>query len=264
MRAAALLALGAYDQESIVARVLEMADESDLRDLLRERLKDDAEFRLLGLRLREARHVELRALGSLSREQMEQTLAEGMRGVLSPSSGCGSWRDSGPSRASGAAARCFAVVRGDPSPEVRAAALTAVGDMLDADELLLIASRALADPHKAVRHAAVALFQRIAPAKGLPGLLRLLASEEDPVVLQAVAEQAEAAFPAFLDLALALDRNGQEAVLLTRVARYMHHPELRRVLAVIARSQAAPVREAVARPLDGPARPASTRRRSRR
>ncbi len=78
--------------------------------------------------------------------------------------------------------------------------------MLDASELHLTASRALTDPHKSVRHAAVALFQRLAPDKGLPGLLRLLHSEQDPVVLQAVAQQAEAAFPAFLDLALGLDR----------------------------------------------------------
>ncbi len=84
VRAAAVLALGAFDQESIVARVVEMADEDALREVLRERLKNDAEFRLLGLRLRDARHVELRALGSASREQMEATLAEGMRGVLSP------------------------------------------------------------------------------------------------------------------------------------------------------------------------------------
>src|SRR6185295_19169583 len=101
-----------------------------------------------------------------------------------------------------------------------------VGGMLDASELHLTASRALADPHKSVRHAAVALFSKVAPEKGLPGLLRLLKAEDDPLVLQTVAQQAEAAFPQFLDLALGLDLNGQEAVLLTRVARYIHHPDL--------------------------------------
>ncbi len=246
VRAAANLALGTYDHESIVARVVEMADESELRDVLRERLKSDSEYRLLGLRLREARHVELRALGSTSREQMEQTLADGMRGVLSPEQRVRLVAGLRAFQGERSRSALLSVVRSDPSPDVRAAALTAVGGMLDPSELQLTASRALADPHKAVRHAAVALFTKVAPEKGLPGLLRLLKAEDDPVVLQTVAQQAEAAFPAFLDLALALDLEGQEAVLLTRVARYMHHPDLRRVLAVVCRSTAAPVREAVA------------------
>lgn len=246
VRAAAVLGLGAYDQESLVARVLEMADEVELRDLLRERLKHDAEFRLLGLRLREARHVELRALGSTSREQMEQTLADGMRGLLSPEERVRLVAGLRAFQGERSRSALLTVVRADPSPEVRATALTAVGGMLDSNELHLICSRALADPHKAVRHAAVALFQRIAPEKGLPGLLRLLRADEDPLVLQAVAVQAEAAFPAFLDLALGLDHDGHEAVLITRVARYIHHPDLRRIVAVIGKSQSGPVREAVA------------------
>lgn len=246
VRAAATLALGAYDQESIVARVLEMTDESAVRDLLRARLKQDAEYRLLGLRLRDARHVELRALGSVSREQMEQTLAEGMRGVLSPEQRVRLVAGLRAFQGERSRSALLSVVRSDPSPEVRAAALTAVGGMLDASELHLTASRALADPHKAVRHAAVGLYAKIAPETGLPGLLRLLKAENDPLVLQMVAQQAEAAFPAFLDLALGLDLSGQEAILLTRVARYMHHSGLKRVLAVIAQSTAAPVREAVA------------------
>jgi len=245
VRAAAVLGLGAYDQESLVARVLEMADEAALRDLLRERLKQDAEFRLLGLRLRDARHVELRALGSTSREQMEQTLAEGMRGLLSPEERVRLVAGLRAFQGERSRSALLAVVRSDPSPEVRASALTAVAGMLDHQELHLIGSRALADPHKAVRHAAVALFRRIAPEQGLPGLLRLLKADEDPLVLQAVAEQAEAAFPAFLDLALGLDVDGHEAVLLTRVARYIHHADLRRIVSIIARSQSGPVREAV-------------------
>src|SRR5690606_5245683 len=108
------------------------------------------------------------------------------------------------------------------------------------------ASRALADPHRSVRHAAVALFQKVAPEKGLGGLLRLLRSEDDPVVLKAVAEQAEAAFPAFLDLALGMDHDGQEAVLLVRIARHMQHPGLQRAIAAVGQSRATPVREAVA------------------
>lgn len=246
VRTAALLALGAYDQESLVARILDMADEAELRELLRDRLKHDAEFRLLGLRLREARHVELRALASTSREQMEQTLAEGMRGVLSPDERIRLVAGLRAFQGERSRSALLTVLRSDPSPEVRAAALTAVGGMLDPSELHLTASHALADPHKAVRHSAVALYRKIAPEKGLAGLLRLLRSEDDPVVLQAVAEQAEAAFPTFLDLALGLDHDGQEAILLTRVAKYMHHPDLKRILAVVGRSRAAPVREAVA------------------
>jgi HEAT repeat protein len=177
---------------------------------------------------------------------MEQTLADGMRGVLSPDQRVRLVAGLRAFQGERSRSALLAVVRSDPSPEVRAAALTAVGGMLDADELHLTASRALADPHKGVRHAAVALFQRLAPEKGLPGLVRLLHAEEDPVVLQAVAQQAEAAFSAFLDLALALDRDGQEAILVARVARHMHHPELRRVLSIVGRSQAPAVRQAVA------------------
>ena len=246
VRAAAVLGLGAYDQESLVGRVIEMADEGALRELLRDRLKHDAEYRLLGLRLHEARHVELRALGSTSRDEMEQTLAEGMRGVLSPEQRVRLVQGLRAFQGERSRSALLAVVRSDPSPEVRAAALTAVGGMLDATEVQLTATRALADPHRAVRHAAVALFQRVAPEKGLPGLLRLLRAEESPLVLQAVAQQAEAAFPTFLDLALGLGEGGPEAVLLTRVARHMHHPDLKRMLSIVGRSTAGPVREAVA------------------
>lgn len=246
VRAAALIAIGAYDQESLVARALEMADNEDLRDMLRERLRLDPEFRLLSLRLRQARQIELRALGSVSQEHMEQILAEGMQGVLLPEQRL--QLVAGLRAFQGARSRnaLLAVVRGDPSPDVRAAALSAVGGMLDADELHLLASRALMDPHALVRSTGVALFQRIAPERGFPTLLRLLGSEQDRVVLQAVAQQAEAAFPTFLDLALALDRDSEEAVLLTKLARYMYHPDVKRMLAVVGRSQAAAVRAAVA------------------
>jgi HEAT repeat protein len=61
-----------------------------------------------------------------------------------------------------------------------------------------------------------------------------------------VAEQAEAAFPTFLDLALGMDHDSEEAILVTRVARYMHHPELKRILTVVGRSHVPAVREGVA------------------
>jgi HEAT repeat protein len=223
VRAAATLAIGAYDQESMVARVLEMADEAELRDMVRERLREDPEYRLLGRRLREARHVELRALASTSREQMEAFQGERSRSAL------------------------LQVIRGDPSPTVRAAALRAVGEMLEEEELFLTASRALADPHRDVRHAAIDLFRRVGPEQALPALIRQLKGDDDPVTLQAVAERAESDFEAFVDLALGVALDGQEAIMVARVARYMHHPGLARVLGVIARSEAPEVRDAVAR-----------------
>ncbi|HEU5153970.1 MAG TPA: HEAT repeat domain-containing protein [Gemmatimonadales bacterium] len=247
VRAAAALAIGAYDQESMVTRVLEMADEADLRDMIRERLKEDSEYRLLGLRLREARHVELRALASTSREQMEATLAEGMRGVLSAEQRVRLVAGLKAFQGERSRSALLQVIRGDPSPEVRASALTAVGGMLEEEELFLTASRALADPHRDVRHAAIALFQRIGPEKALPALVRQLKGDDDPVTLQAVADRAEADFDAFVDLALGVALDGQEAIMVARVARFMHHPGLARVLGVIARSETADVRDAVAR-----------------
>jgi HEAT repeat protein len=246
VRVAAALALGAYDQESIVARVIEMADEASLREVLRDRLKHDAEFRLLGLRLRGARHVELRALGCASREQMEQTLAEGMRGVLSADQRVRLVAGLRAFQGERSRSALLSVVRSDPSPDVRAAALIAVGGMLDADELHLTATRALADPHKAVRHAAVSLFTRIAPEKRLPGLLRMLRTEDDSMVLQAVARQAEGALPAFLELARGMEHSGDEAVPLIHLTRYMRHPDLSRIVAIVGGSTAPPVRVAVA------------------
>ncbi len=63
MRAAAALALGMYQQESIVARVLEMGDGAAVRDHLLAQLKSDAAYRLLARKLSPARRLELRALG---------------------------------------------------------------------------------------------------------------------------------------------------------------------------------------------------------
>ncbi len=74
----------------------------------------------------------------------------------------------------------------------------------------------------------------------------MLKAEDDPVVLRTVAEQAECAFPAFLDLALGMELTGDDAILLTRIARFMHHPDLKRVIAVVGRSTAPAVRIAVA------------------
>jgi HEAT repeat protein len=109
-----------------------------------------------------------------------------------------------------------------------------------------VAQRALGDPSLLVRRAAVGLFATIPPERGLPRLLQTLHADDDPAVLSAVAERAEAAFHAFVDLALGLPLDGQEAVLVARVARYIHHPELPRLLPVMARSGSPEVREAIA------------------
>ena len=246
VRAAAALATGAFEQDSIVARVVEMQDEAAVRAHLRERLKDDPEYRLLGRKLSTARHLELRALGAQTTAAAERSLAEGMRSVLDAGerirliSGLRAFQGD---QSRGA---LLQVIRGDPSPEVRTAALTAVGSLLDDDELLAVARRALGDPSLLVRRAAVVLFARIPPEHGLPSLLQTLRADDDPAVLASVAELAEAAFHTFVDLALGMPLDGHEAVLVAQVARYVHHRELPRLLPVMARSGAPAVREAIA------------------
>jgi HEAT repeat protein len=246
VRSAAVLAIGVYDQESIVAKVLEMADEPALRDLLRDRLRNDAEYRLLGLKLHHARHVELRALSATTREQMEETLAEGMRGVLRPEERIRLVSALRAFQGEHSRSALLRVVRGDPSPDVRAAALTAAGGMLDADELLLAVQRALHDPHLGVRRAAVGLCSKLAPAKALPLLIHTIQADDDEAILQGVAVLAETAFEVFLDLTLGLPLDGQQGLLVTRVARYVRHPDLKRLLPALSRDPSPSVREAVA------------------
>jgi HEAT repeat protein len=246
VRAAAALATGAFDQESIVARVVEMSDEMAVREHLRERLRDDPEYRLLARKLSSARHLELRALAAATSEGAQTSLAEGMRSMLDAGervrfvSGLRAFQGE---QSRGA---LLQVIRGDPSPEVRAAALDAVSGLLDEDQLLDIARRALGDPSLLVRRAAVGLFAGIAPERGLPSLLRALRADDDPAVLASVAELAEASFSGFVDLAVGLPRDGEEALLVARVARYVHHPELARLLPALGRSGSPDVRRAIA------------------
>ena len=137
------------------------------------------------------------------------------------------------------------VLIGGPSPRLTAA-LTAVADLLEPDDLLLVATRAQDDPSVPVRRAAVALFARIPPERAFPALFRAVRADEDPAVLAAVAEVAERGFPGFAAFAHALPPDGEAAVLLARAARYIRHPELPRLLPALARSGAPEVREAVA------------------
>jgi HEAT repeat protein len=246
VRAAAALASGAFEETSIVARVVEMTDQAAVREELRQRLKEDPLARLLARKLSPARHLELRSLGAVASDAAERSLAEGMRSILD--SGERIRLISGLRAFQGEQSRgaLLQVIRGDPSPEVRTAALTAISTLLQGDELLALAERALGDPSLLVRRAAVGLFAGIPPERGLPSLLQTLRADDDPAVLAAVAERAEAAFPSFVDLALGLPLDGPEATLVARVARYIHHPELPRLLPVMARSGSPEVREAIA------------------
>jgi HEAT repeat protein len=246
VRAAALLALGGYEQESMVGRLVDMADDRPLRDFLAERIKHDAEYRLLAQRLGASRHVELQALAATTREGMELSLTEGIRGALDPAerlrlvSGLRAFQGDRSRNA------LLQVVRSDPNPGVRSAALTAVSGMLDLVELERTAVRALSDPDAEVRRTAVALFGRIAPDRALPSLIRMLQpGDEDPALLQEVARQAESSFDTFVDLTLGLGAGGLELVTVSKVARYIRHPRLPALLPPMAASRAPEVREAL-------------------
>ena len=63
----AVMSLGAWDQESVVARLMEMSDEAEVRRILETRLREDAEYRLLAQRMGGSRRAELRAVASTSR-----------------------------------------------------------------------------------------------------------------------------------------------------------------------------------------------------
>lgn len=248
VRAAALLALGGYEQESMVGRLIEMSDNRALRDLLADRIKHDSEYRLLAQRLGSSRHVELQALAATTREDMESSLTEGIRGALDPAerlrlvSGLRAFQGDRSRNA------LLQVVRSDPNPTVRSAALTSVAGMLDSSELERSAVRALSDPDANVRNTAVALFARIAPERALPNLIRMLRpDDDDPVVLQAVAGQAEASFDTFVDLTLGLGAGGSELITVSKVARYIRHPHLPDLLPPMAASRAPEVRESLVR-----------------
>jgi HEAT repeat protein len=247
VRAASALGIGAFDQASIVAQVLQMVDDDAVREFLRDRLQHDPGFRQIRQRLKEAQQVELRALGSLNREQMEASLVEGMRGVLDPRERIRLVAAIHAFRGERSRRALVYAVRSDPSPDVRAAALAAVADLLDPDELFLSARRAVTDPHPAVRRVAVTLFARMDPEQALPMLIRLLrAEDDDPVVLQAVARHAEQAFHAFVDLTLGAAPGSHEGIVVARVARHIHHPELPQLLQTIGKSSSPEVREELA------------------
>lgn len=246
VRAAAALAVGAFEGESIVRRVIDMPDESTVRELLRQRLKTDSRFRLLGCRLSAARSLELRALSAPSAGTAQLELAEGLRGVLDAGERVrliGSLRAFQGDQSRGA---LLQIVRGDPTPEVRTAALAAVTGMLEPDELLTVGARALGDPSALVRRAAVTLFARGAPDRALARLIQVMRVDDDPAVLATVAGLAEEHFPVFVEVALRVLRESDRAVLVVRIARHILHGDLAALLPPLARNAAPEVREAVA------------------
>jgi HEAT repeat protein len=245
VRAAAALGAGAFNRDSLVTLILEMPDESAVRQQLRDRLKRDPWFRLLGRNLPPASDVEVRALAA-PRGEGQASLAEGMQKVLA--AGERVRLISGLRAFQGESSRValLQTVRGDPSPDVRTAALTAVGDLLDPDELLAFGSRALGDPSLMVRRTAVGLFARVPAERALPRLVQALRVDDDPAVLAAVATLAEEHFEAFRAAVLAVPLDDRRAVLVARISRYVHHSELAGVLAFVSRSGNPEVRETVA------------------
>jgi HEAT repeat protein len=246
VRAAAVLALGAYGNESMVARVASMSDDAAVRAVLQQRLRHDAEFRLLAARLRHSRSLELRALAAMSREQMETELADGMRSVLDARERIRLVAGLRAFQGERSRTALLQVVRGDPSPEVRASALGAVAGMLDPAALGVVARRALGDPDLSVRRSAVSLFSQLPPAEAIPALLQSIRADDDPAVLQAVAAHAAGDFDAVVDLVLAGEAAGREAVVAAQVARYIDHPGIARLLPPMAQSSAPAVRAALA------------------
>ena len=251
VRAAAVLALGAFGHESIAGRVAEMTDDEEVRAVLHDRLRSDPEFRLLGRKLRQSHSLELRALATLSRTEMEQELAEGIRNVLDPRERMRAVAALKSFQGERSREALLQVVRGDPSPAVRASALLSVAEMLDPDTLARTARRALGDPSLTVRRSAAGLFASVPPGEALSALLGTLRTDEDATVLEVAASQAGAAFDRFAHALRSGGASGREAVVAARIARYMDHPRLQELLPVFARSDDPSVRAALGEVLAG-------------
>src|SRR5262249_48330169 len=86
-------------------------------------------------------------------------------------------------------------------------------------------------------------FSRIAPAKGLPALLRGLGPGDDPTIYATAADVAARAFRVFADVALRMPDDGDAALVVLRDAPRLSHPDRARVLPGLARSWSPEVRE---------------------
>lgn len=246
VRAAALLAAGVFDRENLVSRVVEMPDQMSVRGVLKERLRTDARFRILGCRLSPGRRLELRALGAPTTGEAEVSLADGLRSIIDAGERVRLISSLRAFRGEQSRDALLEVIRTDPTPDVRTAALSAVGDLLDPDQLLAVGARALGDPNVLVRRSAVTLFSKVSPGRALARLIRELRVDDEPAVFAAAAALAEAHFPAFAEAALGLPLDGDRAVVVIRVARHLHHPDLQELLPPLAASGSPEVRGAVA------------------
>ncbi len=243
VRAAAVLALGAFGHESIAGRVAEMTDDEDVREVLQARLRDDEGYRRLAGELRQSHSLELRALASLSRAQMEQELADGMRSALDPRERMRVVSGLRAFQGDRSRSALLQSVRGDPSPEVRAAALESVADLLDPEARLVTTRRALGDPSLKVRRAAIGVMRTLPPGDVLPALVQALRPDDDATVMRAAAAQAEYSFERLATIAAA--GSSREVIVVTRLARFIHDPRLPGLLPPIARHDDPAVREAL-------------------
>jgi HEAT repeat protein len=137
------------------------------------------------------------------------------------------------------------LMRSDPSPEVRTAALTSLAELLDPDELLSFGSRALGDPSPMVRRAAVGLFARVPAGRAMSRLVQALKLDDDAAVLTAAGTFAQEHLPEYRDVVLG-PLETSRAILAVRIARYIEHPDLVGLLIQLSRSAAPEIREAVA------------------
>jgi len=245
VRAPAVLALGAYQRESILASIVQMADQAAVRQRLRERLREDPVTRLLGMRLSPALRLELRALGALDSAQAEAALASGTRTILSAGERIRLVSGLRALQGEQSLGALLEMARGDPSPEVRTTALVSAGELLYGDQLLQAAGRALRDPSFPVRRAGVRLLTKSSPDEALPILLQNLSPSDDRDTMAAAAELAHSAFPTLLHLASRVPPDGQEALMLAQMAQHIRHPDLPQLLALLLRSPAPEVRETV-------------------
>ena len=246
VRAASTLALGAFEGESMVGEIAAMADEAPVRAIIQSRLSDDPEYRLLGQRLRQSRSLELRALAASTREGLEQELADGVRSTLDAPERVRLVAGLKAFQGERSRDALVAVLRGDPSAEVRAAALEAVAPMLSGEALLDAARLAVADPSVMVRQQGITLLDQADSSETMPAMLRALRADEEPTVLKGIASRAEQSFEGFARAARDLMGSDRHAMVLARLMAEIHHPGLAQLLPPLGLSPSPVARGALA------------------
>jgi HEAT repeat protein len=246
VRAAAALSSAMFDPTSLVVRMLEMPDEGAAREMLRDRLRTDPWYRLLARRLSRVRAVELRSLAAPETSQSQSLLSHGLKSTLETGDRVQMIGSLRAFQGEQGLTTMLQVLRDDPSPEVRTAALRAVGELLDTEELIALGSRSLSDPSLLVRTAAVDFFSRVPPEQAFPRLIRSIRPDEDPAVLAAVGDLASRELPAFREAVATMPLEPGRAILVVRIARFVHHPEVAEVLERFSQSSWPEVRESVA------------------